>query len=116
MISGLRDYALSLACRSRGLPASHGRGYDELPLSVPDIFKGALVSSLERDELLRALRCAIDGFAKEAIEVLDLAERVGPQLREMLLPLDTDTGRFCFLGDDTIILCKTRLLFPRRKK
>jgi hypothetical protein len=31
-ISGIRDYALNLACRREGLPANNGRGYDALPL------------------------------------------------------------------------------------
>jgi hypothetical protein len=30
-VSAVRDYALSLACRRRGLPAHHGRGIDDLP-------------------------------------------------------------------------------------
>jgi hypothetical protein len=71
-ISGVRDYALSLACRRRGLPAVYGRGFDELPPEVREYFKDALVTSLERDELLR-----------EADEVRDLAVKVEPQLREL---------------------------------
>src|SRR6266542_4811954 len=54
-ISGTRDYALSLACRRRGLPTSYGRGFDDLPPDVRDSATGALVTALERDELLRAL-------------------------------------------------------------
>ena len=46
----------------RGLPASYGRGYDELPADVRDRFAGSLVRSLERDELLRAFGAALDGF------------------------------------------------------
>jgi hypothetical protein len=80
-ISGVRDYALSLACRRRGLPAVHGRGFDDLPPDVRDTFKGALVTSLERDELLRALGCAIEGLLREADEVNSLAIKVEPQLR-----------------------------------
>jgi hypothetical protein len=29
-ISGVRDYTLSLACDSRGLPAHHGRGFETI--------------------------------------------------------------------------------------
>jgi hypothetical protein len=79
-ISGVRDYALSLACRRRGLPAVHGRGFDDLPPDVRDTFKGALVTSLERDELLRALGCAIEGLLRETDEVNSLAIKVEPQL------------------------------------
>ena len=87
-ISGVRDYALSLACRCRGLPASHGRGFDELPPEVRRVFTGALVASLEPDELLRALGCAIDGLLLEASEVQEVAGKVEPQLRELTLAWD----------------------------
>jgi hypothetical protein len=80
-ISSLRGYALSLACRRRGLAAVHGRGFDELPQSVRDTFSGALVTSLARDELLRALGCAIMGLLSEADEVQDVAAKVAPELR-----------------------------------
>jgi hypothetical protein len=82
-ISSLRDYALSLACRSRGLSTAHGRGYDQLPAPVRDAFRCTLVASLERTELLRALGCAIEGLLSEAEEVRELAGKVEPQLREL---------------------------------
>ena len=82
-ISGTRDYALSLACRRRGLPAVYGRGFDDLPADVRDVFKSALVTSLEQDELLRALGSAIQGLLQEVDEVQDLAAKVEPQLREL---------------------------------
>jgi hypothetical protein len=87
-ISSLRDFALSLACRTRGLPASHGRGYDQLPHSVLEVFRPALVASLERVDLLRALACAVEGLLQEATEVRDLAAKVEPYVRELLLPLE----------------------------
>jgi hypothetical protein len=80
-ISGTRDYALSLACLRRGLPADHGRGYDALPPDVRAAFRSALVTSLERDELLRALSCVIERLLHEADEVRALAAKVEPQLR-----------------------------------
>src|SRR6266498_1557667 len=80
-ISSTRDCALSLACRRRGLSAYHGRGFDDLPADVRDASKGALVTSLERDELLRALRSAIEGLLREVDEVQELAAKVEPQLR-----------------------------------
>ena len=82
-ISSTRDYALSLACRHRGLPTSHGRGFDDLPPDMLDVFKCTLVTSLERDELLRALKCAIEGLLNEVDEVQELAAKVEPQLREL---------------------------------
>lgn len=87
-ISGARDYALSLACRRRGLPAAEGRGFDDLPLEVREVFIHSLVTSLERDELLRALRYVIDGLLGEAEEVKKLARKVEPQLRELTMAWD----------------------------
>jgi predicted nucleotidyltransferase len=84
-ISSIRDNALSLACRRRGLPVHYGRGFDDLPADVRDAFRDALVGSLERDELLRALGCAIAGLLREAGEVQELAANVEPQLRELMI-------------------------------
>ena len=80
-ISATRDYALSLACLRQGLPASHGRGFDQLPADVHNVFKSTLVTSLERDELLRALHSVIEALLTETAEVQELAAKVEPQLR-----------------------------------
>ena len=88
-ISSARDYALSLACHHRGLPAMEGRGFDHLPPEVLDVFIPSLVISLERDELLHALGCVINGLLGEAEEVQELATRVEPQLRELTIAWDS---------------------------
>jgi hypothetical protein len=80
-ISELRDLALSLACRRRGLEAVEGRGYEQLPAEVLTRSADALVRSVDRDELLRALESAIDGLLQEADEVRELAAKVEAQLR-----------------------------------
>ncbi len=82
-ISQTRDYALNIACLSRGFPANNGRGYDELPPDVRDRFSGTLVKTLTRDELFRALVAVIAGLVAEAGE---LAVNVEPQLRELSTP------------------------------
>lgn len=87
-ISGTRDYALSLACRRRGLAAYHGRGFDDLPPDVHDFFSTALVTSLERDELIRALGLTIEGLLREAEEAQELAVKVEPQLRKLMVEWD----------------------------
>ena len=79
-VNGVRDYALSLACRTRGLPANEGRGFDDLPIDVHDRFAGAIATSVERDELLRALSSAIDGLLHEAGE---LGAKAEPELRAL---------------------------------
>jgi hypothetical protein len=75
-----RDYALALACRRRGLPTSHGRGFDELPADVLARFEPALPRSLDRNELLRALAAAVDGLLREGGE---LAGPVEDRLRTL---------------------------------
>jgi hypothetical protein len=70
--SAVRDYALQLACRRRGLPVPYGRGFDDLPVDVLAPFTDAVVRSVERDEILRALRCAVDGLLREGGELSEL--------------------------------------------
>jgi len=92
-VSGVRDAALSLACRRLGLPARYGRGYDALPSDVRDAFRDALVRSPERGELLRALGAAIEGLLREADEVRDVAARVERDLRALLAEWPPADGR-----------------------
>jgi hypothetical protein len=90
--SGVRDYALSLACLHRDLPARNGRGFDALPADVQDTYKDALARSLDRAELLRALAVAVASLLGEAAAVPDLAEtvaKVDPQLRELTRPWES---------------------------
>ena len=82
-ISALRDSALTLACLYREIQTGYGKGFDDLPSSVVAEPDDALVRSLDREELLRALDRAIDGLLRESHDVRDVAERVEPQLREL---------------------------------
>jgi hypothetical protein len=82
-LSATRDYALSLACRSRGLAPFHGRAFDDLPADVLDGFTHALPTSLQREDLLAALRATIDGLLREANAVEELAAKIEPQLRHL---------------------------------
>lgn len=84
-ISSLRDYALAIACHRHGLSVSYARGFDHLPKEVLEPFKSALVAELERGELLRALKEAINGLLRESVEVQELATKVEPQLRQLTL-------------------------------
>src|SRR4051812_46113879 len=81
-ISAARDYALSLACRERGLSPFYGRGFDDLPEAVRARFVGALPVSLEREALMIALRVVIEDLISEARDVPECA-RVAPRLREL---------------------------------
>ena len=82
-ISGVRDQALALACRRRGLAVAEGRGFDDLPTDVLAPFDDALVRSLEPAELRRALTSAVSGLLRESGEAADLAARVEAQLHEL---------------------------------
>ena len=82
-ISAVRDYGLHLACRSRGLDGSYGRDFDRLPAEVKDPFNDALVGSLDRDELRRALGKAVAALLGESAEAHDMVQRVEGQLREL---------------------------------
>jgi hypothetical protein len=82
-IAGIRENALSLACRRRGLDARHGRGFDDLPTEVLDALGSALVPTVERRDLVRALDAAIAALLREATEVSEIAARVEAQLLEL---------------------------------
>jgi hypothetical protein len=70
MISAVRDQALALAALRHGLPPVQGRGFDKLPDGVRSRFEGALVRSLEIEELKRAFRaattCLLDEIGRTA--------------------------------------------------
>ena len=83
-ISALRDHALTLACRARGLPAYFARGFDELPEDVRTHALPALPAALNRDELLRALHAAVDLLLRESTEIAVLAATLEPRLRELV--------------------------------
>jgi hypothetical protein len=82
-ISGVRDQALLLACRRRGLDGSYGRRFDELPPDLLAACEPALVRSLQREELLRALAGAISVLQQESEEAAELAAAVAPQLQAL---------------------------------
>jgi hypothetical protein len=82
-ISALRDHALALACRRRGLDGDYGRDFDELPAEVVEPINEALVRSLEAGELRRALGHAVNALLRESTEAQDMAEKVERQLREL---------------------------------
>jgi CheY-like chemotaxis protein len=82
-ISGVRDQALALGCRRLGYDVNHGRGFDNLPTQTLELAENALVRSLDRHELERALQAAIASLLHEADEVRELADRLEPSLRTL---------------------------------
>jgi predicted nucleotidyltransferase len=79
-VSCVRDHALTLACLRRDLPTGYGKGFDQLPEGIREGFEDALVRSLEREELLRALAVAVAGLLRETPE-LEIADALEGQLR-----------------------------------
>jgi hypothetical protein len=84
-ISGVRDQALTLACLREGLPAAYGRGFDRLPATLLSEAEPALVRSPAREELLRALRAAVELLLRQAGDLGEAARLAGP-LRELADP------------------------------
>ena len=85
-LSGARDYALSLACRRRGLSPFYGRGFDDLPANVRETFTRALPASLQREDLWAALCAALNGMLHEAADLQDSLKKIEPRLRELMQP------------------------------
>ena len=85
MISGIRDQVLALACVRHALPASEGRGIDALPREVLAPLEPALVRGVTHDELMGALRAAVDGLLRETAFVdRSLASKIEPALQELV--------------------------------
>jgi hypothetical protein len=87
-IDSLRQHALAMACVRRGLKASYGRGYHELPASVLEAARGTLIARLDREPLLEALRSGVDLLLAESSDLGALAERLKPQLITLSAPGD----------------------------
>jgi hypothetical protein len=82
-LSELRDEALRIGCRARGLAESYGRGYDDLPADLLASAAGALPRDLDAGELRRALAAAVDLLLTVAREVSPLAATVGGRLADI---------------------------------
>lgn len=85
MISGVRDQVLALLCLRHGVPAVQGRGIDLLPVDSTAPLAGALVCSLDINELRRAFGLVGEALLAE-IEHVDagLATRLAGPLTELV--------------------------------
>jgi hypothetical protein len=79
----VRDHSLMLACRRLGLEAGWGRGFDALPIELLERAEDALVRSIDRDELLRALRRSTHLLLEERA-VHEDASKIETLLHEIL--------------------------------
>ncbi len=78
----LRREMLTLACIRRNLPTRYARGFDQLPRDVLDNAAATIAATVERADLLRALRSGIALLGDEATD-LDAFARVAPTLQEL---------------------------------
>ncbi len=85
-LSAARDYALSLACLQRNLSPHYGRGFDQLPAEIRARAQDALVRSLDRPELLRALASVVNGLLQEARQITGGPAEVEPHLLVLTTP------------------------------
>src|SRR3984885_61955 len=85
-ISGARDYTLSLACLQGNLSPHYGRGFDQLPAEIQLQAQQALVKSLDRAELMRALACVVEGLLHEARQITGNPAEVEPHLLLLTAP------------------------------
>jgi hypothetical protein len=81
-ITHLRYQGMGLASLRHDLPANYGKGFDRLPDEDGDAFEEAIVRSLDRDELSRALSAGIKGLLREC-ELGNDEERIRQRLRKM---------------------------------
>lgn len=84
-ISLLRDHALTLSTLRFGLDPYYGRGFDRLPRDIRELAQHALVRSLDRDELSRALRAATQLLLHEGAGVHEDEEKIADLLRDLVL-------------------------------
>lgn len=82
-ISEARNYALKLACISRGLNTDYGRGFDDLPDDILDLFKNSFVTNLDRKEILKVINNIIESLPKISEEVSQLTKNVSDTLSEI---------------------------------
>lgn len=68
-VSAARDELLSIECDRLGLPSASGRGLDDLPEPVRATFVLLRATSLERPELLRAIRAALAWVQRASVPV-----------------------------------------------
>jgi len=83
-VGAVRDYALSLACLRRGLPAVQARGYDDLPAEALARFAEAHVGAVEPGALRAALAAAVHELLVEGAEArLPHVETVAQRLADL---------------------------------
>lgn len=81
--SEVRHHALTLACRRLGLDAGVGRGFDELPVDIREKAQQALIRTIDREQILSALRVSAEMLLAES-DVHEDADKIAVFLHEIL--------------------------------
>jgi hypothetical protein len=83
-VCAMRDHALALACMRLGLPASEGRGYDDLPEDVLAGFENSHAGSTEPAALRKTHSACLAALLREGVEArLPHAVSVAERLAEL---------------------------------
>jgi hypothetical protein len=82
--SAARDYALAMACLRLKLAAHYGRGFDDLPGPLRELAAATLVGSLNRAELLRALRQTTDLLMAEGVAASVCPPELSQRVRDFI--------------------------------
>jgi hypothetical protein len=88
-ISEARYYALTLACLQQGLETANGRGFDALPVEIKQLFSEALVSSLTKKDLLRALSKTLSDLLLISVRAKEIP--AAAKLQQKLGELESET-------------------------
>lgn len=84
-ISALRDHTMALGCIRHGLPFHFGKGAGQLPAAERASLTRALVTSLDRHELTRALTATVGAFLAEI-------QKTDPSSADRLRPILVDAA------------------------
>lgn len=83
-ISAIRNQVLTIATLTLDLNAAFGKGYDDLPFEIQQLFKDSYVHSLEKEELSRCLKEVIYGLIAVANKASIQIKEVSVQLYELI--------------------------------
>lgn len=84
MLAGMRNQVLALVCIRHGVSSVQGRGFDDLPDDLRRGFASCYPASLDRGELVRAFRVAMDALLNEVhLANASLAKRIEKTLIEI---------------------------------
>lgn len=82
-ISEARNYALKLACISKGLTSDYGRGLDDLSNDLLVLFKDTFVKKIDKEEIIRVIKKVIEILPEISDEVNQMNKKWNSVLNEI---------------------------------